>query len=382
MRSLLQIHEAYDIEAKKYQSSMIRIFKTGKHSQRTPLSYSALQTLFLNDLELVNAPKEADVYVFAHSLDIQDAPYDLVDDWHKRQRPIVLLSEEPFWDTIWTKVPFACMHIIESKWGPLPVHQVTHQTSTVFHFDHIPYYLLTNHRFANAYATRFHRNAALEPTDWVEKFHASENDVTFMFERRPESYHSVHWPEGDLFGLCAWRTELAESVSAGRIERLGHSWSSTTAARTTLYDWHIDKLVTLDGKTRLMAAFENTHQPQYITEKIFDAFACGALPAYVANPHHRLHDLDLPEASWINLFGMSPQRAAARLDQLDWKDSQFLEEVASDYTRAQRKLAAIFASPNIWYRERLRLRAALLAEFERILDASHKIPTPRSALCI
>lgn len=349
---------------------MIRVFKTGAHSHRTPLSYRALAPLFADQIRLVETPDQADLYVFGHILDLQSAPQALVRDWRRRQRPIVLLSEEPFWDTIWGRQPLARQKLADSPWGRLPLHQLTHHSSPIFHFDCIPYYLLTNHRFANAYAARFSRNARRAPADWRRDWAARPVDLTFMFERRPEPHHSVCWPEGDIEGLCAWRTEVASSCQGGTIERLGRSWQPGQSARQALSDWHLDKLTQLDGRSRMMGAFENTHQPHYITEKLFDAFACGALPAYVASSGHRLHDLGLPAAAWLNLAGCTPAEAATRLDGLGWDNPSWLQDTSEAYALAQQKLADLFATPRNWQQERNRLRRTLLAEFHDLLDSN------------
>ena len=292
---------------------MIKVFKTGRHSHRTPLSYPALWPLFEGKIELVDRPSLADIYVFAHVLDIQDAPFEVIEDWRARKRPVVLLSEEPFWDTIWGGRPLDPVIYVETDWGPLPVHQLNHCTSDIYKFQHIPYYLLTNHRFANAYRHRFARNAARTVRDWQEDFARRPVDVAFMFERRAERHHWVEWPEADLTGLCSWRTDLAEACTTGVVERLGQSWQGGQSRFELTTDWHMDKLTRLDGRTRLMGAFENTHHPDYITEKFFDAFACGAVPIYWASPGHRIHKLGLPEGSWVNLWGMTPEEGAARI---------------------------------------------------------------------
>ena len=349
---------------------MIRIFKTGAHAHRMPLSYPDLAPLFADHITEVTAPEQADLYVFAHILDIQSAPQTLVADWRRRQRPILLLSEEPFWDSIWARQPLARHRLVDSQWGRLPVHQLTHHSSAIFQFDRIPYYLLTNHRFANAYATRFARNAQLSAPDWQHLFLQRQSDLTFMFERRPEPHHSASWPEGNLFGLCHWRTKLAEACQRGTINRLGRSWQPGIAARSQLTDWHLDKMTRLDGHSRVMSAFENTHHPQYITEKLFDAFACGALPAYLAGPQHRIHEFGLPTAAWLNMIGLSPTEAAARLDGLNWHDTLWLEETCDAYAQAQRQLAKLLTSPRNWQQERQRLQTALLNEFQTILDGT------------
>jgi hypothetical protein len=63
---------------------------------------------------------------------------------------------------------------------------------------------------------------------------------------------------------------------------------------------------------RLCSAYENTHHSTYISEKLFDAFAVGAIPVCYAGPGHRLHDLVRPEAM-INSFGLTPEAAAEQL---------------------------------------------------------------------
>ena len=70
---------------------------TGPHAQRTPFSYPALAPLWADFAKLVETPSAADLYVFAHPLDVASAPRALIDDWRTRRRPVVVLSEEPFW---------------------------------------------------------------------------------------------------------------------------------------------------------------------------------------------------------------------------------------------------------------------------------------------
>jgi glycosyl transferase family 10 (putative fucosyltransferase) len=347
---------------------MIKIFKYGVHAHRTPLSYPALAPLFEGVTRLVKTPQEADLYVFAHSLDIEAAPRALVEDWRLRRRPVVLLSEEPFWDTMWGRKPLTRNRVLDTRYGALSVIQLNHHTSDIFRFDRIPYYLLTNHRFANTYAAHFARNASLTKADWQARFAARHTDLTFMFERRPEPYHTIRWPEGGIIGLCSWRTNLAEictRTSTGDIiERLGQSWQGGSS-RFELDNWHLDKMTRLDDHTRILAAFENTHQPDYITEKLFDAFACGALPLYFASPTHRIHDFDLPEMAWLNLFDLDVTNAAKRI-----ADTRLTPELFDAYAFSQTLLARLFCDSAAWVDERHRLRQAVLGALTRILDTA------------
>ncbi|WP_204115970.1 glycosyltransferase family 10 domain-containing protein [Shimia biformata] len=351
---------------------MIRVFRIGLHSHRTPLSYPALAPLWEGQIKYVGQPARADLYLFSHVPDIQEAPRALVEDWRRRRVPVVLMSEEPFWDTIWGRRPMDRLIHVPTDWGDLPVIQLNHQTSDIFRFDRIPYYLLTNHRFANAYRFRFARNARQSARDWKAAFAARRMALTLMFERRPEPWHDVSWPEGDLVGLCAWRTRLAEACltpdtraeTGAETEVLGHSWQGGTR-RFDLPDWHLDKLTRLDGRTRMMGAIENTHQPDYVTEKFFDAFACGAVPLYVASPQHRVHGFGLPEEAWINLHGLDPSEAAARLR--GWQPDSATFDA---YATAQARLSALFGDSAAWIAERRRLARAVPDALTGVLDAA------------
>ncbi|MEL7090203.1 MAG: glycosyltransferase family 10 [Pseudomonadota bacterium] len=340
---------------------MLKVFLTGPHAARTPLSYPALWPLFKEQITRVDHPAQADLYVFAHVLDIQDAPFALIDDWRARARPLVLLSEEPFWDTIWGKRPRDPLIYVDTAWGALPVHQLNHCTSDIFGRGPIPYYLLTNHRFANAYRHRFARNAARSRADWQQDLAARPVDVSFLFERRAARHHWVEWPEADLTGLCSWRTDLAEACTQGIVERLGRSWQGGPSRFELTTDWHVDKLVRLDGRARCMGAIENTHHPDYMTEKFFDALACGSMPAYWASPGHRVHDLGLPDAAWVNLWGLTPEAAAARISDTAVDPAALLQ--------AQQMLARHFADPGHWQCARQRLARSVLDALDRMATA-------------
>ena len=82
--------------------------------------------------------------------------------------------------------------------------------------------------------------------------------------------------------------------------------------RQELPNWHLDKIATLSGRTRVCSAIENVHQYRYVSEKVFDAFAVGAVPAYYATPTHRVFEFVAPEAM-INLVGLDAEAAAERI---------------------------------------------------------------------
>ncbi len=341
----------------------LRVAQIGPHAMRMPLSYPALAALWQDHVAPTQLA-EADVVVFAHPRDVADLGAEVARGLRARPRPIGLFSEEPFWDSLFSPDPLApALRLPAGPAGELRLVQINHHTSDIFDFTDIPYYLLTNHRFAASYGARFRRNALITPEVWRDWFAARPVRAAFMAERRPEAFHDVSFAQGDMHGLCAWRTRLAEAYDTGRVERIGASWQGGPS-RFALQDWHMDKMVRMDGRAQFLSGIENTHQPAYLTEKLFDAFACGSRPLYVASPGHRVHGLGLPEGSWLNLWGKDPQSAATAMDETVW-DAAFF----ADYAAAQTALATLFGDPRLIVRERARLRLAVLETLAQ-LEAS------------
>lgn len=340
----------------------IRIFRAGRHAHRTPFAYDALAPLWEGRAEVQDSPAGADLVVFAHPSD----PLSLGPETAAALRAgarVALVSEEPFWDSLFSPDPLAAnVTLAAGHLGEIRMAQVNHHTSPVFDWAHLPYYLLSQDGMIDRLADRFVRNARLSGPDWQAAFAARPARVAFMAERRLERFHDVDLPRGDLFGLCAWRTRLAEAVMQGPVLRLGASWNGGPT-RFEIDDWHTDKLARLDGKVQILSGLENTHQPTYVSEKLFDAFACGAVPLYMAGPGHSVHRLGLPAQSWLNLWGWDEPAAAGVVD--DWRPGA---ETFAAYARAQACLAARFTDTTALADDRARLGRALVRALDTIMS--------------
>lgn len=338
------------------QPARLRLHLAGPHAHRMPLSYPALTPLWSDAAELTSDPTKADAVLYAHPRDLSEMATDVAEALDKRPNiSLALLSEEPFWDTLFSPDPLSEQVMIEMPLGMRAVQQRNHHTSRVFDFDRIPYFLLTDDRYAIRYGRMFQRNAALTPAEWKTAFAQRPLDAAFMAERRSEPFHDLAHPSGSIIGLCAWRTRLAEGAQ-GRVARLGASWQDVPK-RQTLDDWHAAKLAELDGQARVISGLENTHQPTYLSEKVFDAFACGARPLYMAGPAHRLGGMGLPQGAWVNLWGLTSDAAVAEVAGLDWDDGFY-----AAYAEAQQHLAALWSDAAILQAERSRLSRALVAD--------------------
>ena len=314
----------------------------GPHATRLPLAYPHLAPLWADRITVTEGP--ADLHLFAHPRDVITV-----------RGNAAILSEEPFWDSLFSPDPLA--DVITLPGGRL--HQRNHHTSAIFAHDRIPYFVLTEPRYIRAYQRLFARNAAVTPAGWRAAFAARTQDAVFMAEYRPEPFHDLAIPQGDIVGLCAWRTRLALAAT-GRTARHGASWQGGVT-RFTLTDWHADKLAQMDHHTRMLSGVENTHQPAYLSEKFFDAFAVGARPLYYASAAHRVHDLGLPPDAWVNLHGLTSDQAASALPATD--DDAF----CAAYATAQSLLRDLFSDTHV-AAERARLGAAVIADLQQLAE--------------
>jgi len=333
----------------------------GARSHRMPLAYPALAQLFACKISFTS-PTEADLLMFGHPDDLIEAAEMLVPlcraNPHKR---VIYLSEEPFWDTVGPIPPFQRQQTLNTEFGPLAITCLTHHSSAIFTFERIPYFLLTDTAFSKRYARHFAANRKMNKNDWQAHFARAPLRAAFMAENRLSPKLDVHFDDHGVRGLCTWRTELAIRYRTGPVLRAGKGWSAGSQDRVALPDWHLDKLQRLDRQCVFVSALENTHQPSYVSEKIFDAFALGAVPLYYAAPDHAVHRI-VPEGAWLNLYGLSVTQAAAAIDAFDFDDAFY-----TAYMAAQTQLAALFTTQTWLTQEQARLAQALLAELETVL---------------
>ncbi len=271
------------------------------------------------------------------------------------RRP-VLLSEEPFWDTCWSPDPFGRYQ----TWapGPLPFAVLNHFTSDVFTTRALPYFLLTDPRYIAHYRPLFDRNAGVTAAQWQTRWQDARWDAAFLAERRDADRHAPAFPDHDVWGLSPLRSRITRHCK-GDVLRIGKGWEGG-APRTELPDWHADKLALLDLNCRYVSALENTHQSNYVTEKVFDAFAVGAVPLYIATPGHDVHRY-VGAGSWVNMADRLPTPDAPKSQPFDARVAP-PAELAAAYVASQTRLARLFADQSA-------IEAELDALSDRLLRA-------------
>lgn len=288
----------------------LHILAYGGYRNRNPLAYAPIGRVLGDRVLYVDSPADAEIVVISHFKDFDFFGPEIVamlTKWPKLR--LVLLSEEPFWDSCWTPDPFTRHQRIETDAGEVAVTLLNHETSAIYSNARIPYFLLTDSKYLTRYRRLFARNAGLSAEDWLRHFRQTRLDAVFLAARRKTRALSPNFGSDSLLGLSVWRSQMAEhcieASFQGRVLCEGQGWTQGPR-RQDLPDWHGDKIARFDLATRYMAAFENTHQRDYISEKIWDAFALGAIPLYLAGPDHALHRL-IGSDGWINFHASLPQ---------------------------------------------------------------------------
>lgn len=332
----------------------------GRRSNRTPLSYEPLRRIVGSRLEIVDAPEKADLIVSGINLDFREGVEALLPALKKPNRPkLVVISEEPVWDITWSG-PFRGKNgRIAAGESELEYTFLGHETSDIFDFERIPYFVLTSNAYPVRYANMIGRFAGVSPKEMCERWSNAPITAAFFMEKRTNKVFSMDFSDRDVTGLSAYRTSVAQLTKIPGVLRCGKGWVDD-APRQDLPDWHLDKLAQLDGRTRTLAAFENVHQRNYITEKIYDAFAVGAVPIYWASPQHRVLEL-LPEPAFLNTHGLDARAAAERI--MEFVPTEALAEA---WLESARHFSALFADIGAIHAERRRVVEAVLRNVAEI----------------
>lgn len=338
-----------------------RVCLFGRHAHRTPMAYAPFRRLIGDRIAWTQSPAEADLIVAGFDQDFRENAANLHALTGAGGGPrLAVFSEEPLWDITWSGAPEGRRSRLAQDGITLDYAYLAHGSSEIFSFRALPYYLLTEDRFIARYASLIARQAQRSPAALLDHWRAAPVRAAFLAERRTGEKYRSDTAEGQIVKLSAYRTDLAERMQAKGALCLGKGWTDT-ARRQDLPDWHLDKLALLHDRCFLMGAQENMHHGLYVSEKIFDAFACGALPIYFAGPAHRVLDL-VPEAAMVNTYGLQPEAAAARLAALTPEAA-----TAAAWLDTCRHLAALFADLPAVDRERTRVADAVVAEVHRLV---------------
>ncbi len=348
------------------KNAKLKVFIFGQHSRRIPFSYAAYRPFFTPFFEFTATPDDADFLVCGFFVDIRDNAemlFSVMDT--KPDTKLVVFSEEPLWDTLWYYQWQKPLHDVvvsvrgkQFKW---PFHFINHVNSDLYNFVKIPYFLTTEDHYLARYNQLLRIELQKSPLEVLASWQQASKRFRFIAEKRLEPKYQKTNPDGSLLALSVYRTELALHIAdQQQVACLGKGWQSEQR-RQDIPDWHLDKITQLHGDRFIVSALENTTLANYLSEKIFDALAVGAVPVYWAEQEHRIKEF-VPESLMLNVAGLSITAAAQLL-------STFTPDIeyAQCFQQTQHDLLARFSNPYTLIEERRIFAAKTLLHFRKLL---------------
>lgn len=333
----------------------------GRHSHRTPFSYVEYENIFNKKINYVNDPKKSDIIIFGYVINIFECSGELVVLLkNKPNLKVVVFSEEPLWDTT-NSGDFKIKRNTYFVDGyEIKYTVINHVTSSIYEFKNIPYFITTSDDYFIRYSMMFNRNIKLSCSEIKKVWSDAKTHISFFAEKRElEKKYNVNIECLDIYGLSVYRSKVAEFYNGNSVLRVGKGWGSAKN-RQSLVDWHLDKLVTLDYNSFLISALENTHQNYYISEKIFDAYACLGIPIYYSSGKNIISGF-FHNNSYINLFGCDANKAIGIL-----KNFEVSDDFVDRYRMTQLNLYDLFKSPLKYINERVFFVDKVLLELDAV----------------
>ena len=121
----------------------MNIYLLGKHSNRTPFSYSAYNDIFISKgVRFVSDILESDFIIVGFKVDLYENFNDINRAINVNSNlKVVVLSEEPLWDSLWSSGFDSKVGEIKKDGIILTYYNANHFTSDIFDFKKIPYFL-------------------------------------------------------------------------------------------------------------------------------------------------------------------------------------------------------------------------------------------------
>jgi hypothetical protein len=336
----------------------MKIHLYGEKKNRTPLGYAPYQRAVAGKVVFTPHPAEADFLMLGFKKDLVDLAKEILA--LRRQNPrlrVVIVSEEPLWDTLWSGNFLVKQQVHATAEGEIPFLYLNHINSRIFHFESLPYFPTTSDDFFPRYASLFARNAALSPEDILASWKQCPIPRAYYAEKRDSPGYEKHHPEAQVRALSCFRTRLADLDRAEGVERVGQGWSNIPR-RQDRPDWHLEKLAALDRQAGIVSAIENTSAPDYVTEKLFDAYAMLAIPIFHAGPGHAVHRL-VDGSTFLDVANLTPEEALQKI-----QNFEPTLDFATRYLETQKNLATRFTNADNYRTERQRVAGEILKELE------------------
>ncbi|MGD9212248.1 MAG: hypothetical protein PVI90_15815, partial [Desulfobacteraceae bacterium] len=217
---------------------MKKIILMGQRANRTPFSYPAYKELFQRRFKYVDKPETADFLVYSCLMDIRNDADKISRIFSIRpDLQLVVLSEEPLWDTLWSGDFLSKKSKVRIRDAEYPFYFLNLFTTRIYDFEKIPYFITTNDDYFARYAFLFARNRTYNKLELLSFWDKAPIRTAFYAEHRNEVQYDANFSINDVWGLSRYRTLVAEGLHGNGIIRRGRGWESMKM-RQSLPDWH------------------------------------------------------------------------------------------------------------------------------------------------
>ncbi|MCV2876245.1 hypothetical protein OE810_08200 [Rhodobacteraceae bacterium XHP0102] len=338
----------------------LRIYLAGPHRHLSPLAAEGL--VWPARLIQVQSADDADMVVFTHPHDPQKCDPESAACLTAQKPPkLCVYSPEPMWDLLFLSHPDGDVTWVDLPLiGPRQAAVLTHQNAALFDFAALPFYIMAETQMRARLKDLITQNAKRDAEDWMSMWRAARFDAAgYVTHRRGPA----HWQrQGTMQALSAWRSLVAVELQVqGDALIAGQGWTHQIR-RAEIPDWHSEKLRALRARARACLAIENTIAPHYVSEKLFDAFACGMRPISCGGVDPRL-GIEVDAVITLDPAD-SPNAAAAQVMRAAQKDAQN----PAAFVRTMRQLATRLNDPDLHAQELHRIERAFWLDMTRAYD--------------
>jgi len=332
---------------------MNKVFLFGERSKRTPTAYQSYQNLLSDSFVFDCKLDDSDIVVLGHIKDIYDV--DRATAAILQSKNLILLSEEPLWDVQSGGFFLDQYYEVKLHDYDIRVEIHNHANSDLFEYINYPYFLTTDNRYFFHYARMFLDSSNLSLRSIWDN---AEYQYLYIGEKRPSNQVHLTFRETlksghQVYGLSHLRDSIPTNLPQDRCLLIGKGWiPAEQIERQSLFDWHLEKLFLNKGKSLFISALENTLCPNYVSEKLFDAYAMLGIPVYY-------NQSGLVKNSLLShtMFDISNQELTATISHiLDFKPDQiFIEK----YIQTRHHLSRMFSNYADYLDERMRFSSKI-----------------------
>ena len=336
----------------------IKVHLFGRHSNRTPLAYETYKGIN-KQFQVVEDVEASEIIILGFVKDVHDNFERLLAE-KKKQKLIFVVSEEPLWDSQFSGGYLDIHRHIEKGGETLSFIYLNHMNSSIFDYHRVPYFITTESKYINRYRVTLSRYLNESFSEFSSRLNRASYKTAFIIEKRIENYFDKSSELKEVKALSVYRSKLAESLFKVSLVQ-GKGWGDEDQPRQGLVDWHLDKLSLLQDNCQIISALENTYHKLYISEKFFDAIACGGIPlTYHCNQSKFFKGLN--PGGYLNVFDKTIPDALKLIQSLSISPSLY-----SAWRENLNKINLIFSDNRLIFNEKVALSDRLATEIRKYM---------------